>query len=81
MYEYYSKQLPQKINQFLQGDIQGFDERKCLSFKKEITTMQGFDEKFKNTTRFVQIKKELVSKLDDLNNRYAQEQINSNTNQ
>lgn len=67
LYGYYSSGLPNKINAFIDPGISNYDDQKYRSLKAEVQTMPGFDQSYKNSDKFNNIRNNLTIKLEDFN--------------
>lgn len=65
-YNYYEKELPNKVNKFTSKPIY-YDDEDYNNYSKEVINMPGFENKYKNHNKFKKISKKLKTKLDKFN--------------
>jgi DNA repair ATPase RecN len=70
-YDYYSEQFINKVNSFC--NTTEFDENVYSQLKTEANTMPRLNNKYKNNTKFNQIKQQSVAKLEIAYRRWAEQ--------
>jgi hypothetical protein len=65
-YNYYEKVLPSKVNKFVSNPI-NYEDEVYTNFSKAVNEMRGFDNKYKEHSKFINISEKLIKKLDNFN--------------
>lgn len=68
-YNYYEKVLPIKVNNFT-GDLYSYTDEQYNYYLNQVTNMPGFDNKYKNHSKFRNIAQDLKIDLDNANFRF-----------
>jgi hypothetical protein len=66
-YNYYSVALPAKVNAFISPGISNYEDSRYLALKTEVENMPNLDRKYKNNSKFINIKSRLVGSLKQFN--------------
>jgi hypothetical protein len=65
-HSYYAYTLPAKVNNFISGGITNYSDEEYEDFKEEILEMPNLDKKY-HTTKFENLRKELIHNLGEFN--------------
>ncbi len=65
-YNYYEKVLPSKVNNFA-GDLYNYTDEQYNYYLNQVTNMPGFDNRYKNHSKFRTIARNLKNDLDNAN--------------
>jgi hypothetical protein len=68
-YNYYEKVLPSKVNRFT-GDLFSYTDKQYNYYLNEVKNMPGFDNRYKNHSKFRSIARNLKTDLDNANFRH-----------
>jgi hypothetical protein len=68
-YNYYEKVLPSKVNNFT-GDLFNYTDDQYNNYINQATNMPGFDNRYKNHSKFRTIARNLKNDLDNANFRF-----------
>lgn len=66
-YDYYSKTLPSKVNNFINPGITNYDEDKYKILKEEVSNMPNLGLAYKNKSNFINIRRKLINDLQNFN--------------
>jgi hypothetical protein len=74
-YDHYSTTLPIQVNKFIGGGTTSFEENKYIKFKEDLEKMPNLEPKYKNKRKFILIKTQLTTRLNNLYNQWNQQEI------